>query len=72
MLALAQEIDGDITLHDFRMTEGPTHTNLIFDLVVPRSCPLSDEEVRREMARLAQERDPRYLTVIQVDHPYID
>lgn len=72
MLALAQEIDGDITLHDFRMTEGPTHTNLIFDLVVPRSCPFSDEEVRREMARLAQERDPRYLTVIQVDHPYID
>ena len=59
-----------MTLHDFRMTEGPTHTNLIFDLVVPVGCPLSDEEVRREMARLAREENERYLTVIQVDHLY--
>ena len=30
----------------------------------------SDEEVRRELGRLAKERDPRYITVIQVDHSY--
>ena len=70
MLALAQAIDTRITLHDFRMTEGPTHINLIFDLLVPRDCPLSDEEVRGEMARRAGESDPKYITVIQVDHPY--
>ncbi len=70
MLSLARELDPDMTLHDFRMTEGPSHTNLIFDVVVPRSCSLSDEEVRRELARLARERDPRYMTVVQVDHSY--
>ena len=70
MLALAQAIDTRNTLHDFRMTEGPTHINLIFDLLVPRDCPLSDEEVRGEMARRAGESDPKYITVIQVDHPY--
>ena len=70
MLVLARKIDEGMTLHDFRMTEGPTHTNLIFDLVVPVGCPLSDEEVRREMARLAREENERYLTVIQVDHLY--
>ena len=52
------------------MTEGPTHINLIFDLVVPRDCALSDEEVRKEMGRLAKESDSRYITVIQIDHPY--
>ena len=25
----------DAAIHDFRMVEGPTHTNLIFDVVVP-------------------------------------
>lgn len=72
MLELARQIDPAITLHDFRMTEGPTHTNLIFDLVVPRKCPLSDGEVRQEMARRALERNARYLTVIQIDHPYVE
>lgn len=70
MLLLAKGIDKRITLHDFRMTEGPTHINLIFDLVVPRDCALSDEEVRKEMGRLAKESDSRYITVIQIDHPY--
>lgn len=70
ILALAQSIDPAMTIHDFRMTEGPSHTNLIFDVVVPHSCALSDEEVRRELARLAKEKDPKYITVVQVDHDY--
>lgn len=70
VLELAQSIDPAMTIHDFRMTEGPTHTNLIFDVVVPHGCPLSDEKVRRELGRLAREKDPRYITVIQVDHSY--
>lgn len=70
MLSLAQRLDPAMTIHDFRMTEGPSHTNLIFDVVVPHGCTLSDEEVRRELGRLAREMDPRYITVIQVDHSY--
>ena len=70
MLSLARRLDPAMTIHDFRMTEGPSHTNLIFDVVVPHGCTLSDEEVRRELGRLAKERDPRSITVIQVDHSY--
>lgn len=70
LLSLAQSIDPAMTIHDFRMTEGPSHTNLIFDVVAPHSCTLSDEEIRRELARLARERDPKYITVVQVDHDY--
>lgn len=71
MLTLANTLDARITIHDFRMTEGPTHINLIFDLVVPLDCPLSEEEIRREMARLARERDEKYITVIEIDRPYV-
>lgn len=72
MLSLAQELAPGMTLHDFRMTEGPSHTNLIFDVVAPRTCPLSDEEIRQELGRLARERNPRYITVVQVDHDYTE
>jgi len=70
MLEVVRAIDPDMTLHDFRMTEGPTHTNLIFDVLVPRSCSLSDEEVKKEIARRAKEKCPTYITVVEVDHPY--
>ena len=54
------------------MTEGPTHTNLIFDMVVPRSCKFTDDQVKQEMARMARGKNERYMTVIQVDHSYVD
>ena len=72
MLDLARQIAPGMSIHDFRMTEGPSHTNLIFDVVVPRNCTLSDEEVRQTFSRLAQEKNPRYFTVVQVDHCYTE
>ena len=35
--------------HDFRMVQGETHTNLIFDVVVPYECPMRDEEVIKKL-----------------------
>jgi cation diffusion facilitator family transporter len=70
--ALAQSLDPDLTIHDFRMTAGPHHTNLIFDLVVPFGFRLSDEQVKGEMDRRVRELSPNYYTVIQVDHSFVD
>jgi len=71
MLELAKTIHPDVTIHDFRMVEGPTHINLIFDMVLPHGCTLTDDEARREMARLAGQADPKYIAVVQVDHSYV-
>ena len=38
-------------MHDFRMVTGPSHTNLIFDVVVPYNCPLSPDEVEKNPLR---------------------
>lgn len=69
---LVREIDPDMTIHDFRMTAGPDHQNLIFDVVVPHHCPLSDEEVKEAIAGKAKalEGGPFY-TVVSLDRSYI-
>lgn len=70
--ALVQVIDPDITIHDFRMTDGPCHTNLIFDVAVPHRCPLADKEVSSRVSLAVRTLDPNYYPVLQVDRVYLD
>lgn len=61
-------IDQNMTFHDLRAVSGDTHTNLIFDVVVPKKCKLSDDEIK---ARIDEALDPYYRTVIVFDRAYI-
>ena len=63
-------IDPVMTLHDFRMVPGPTHTNLIFDVAAPFGFRLSDQEIVRQICALVQSLDSRYNAVVHVDHTY--
>lgn len=64
-------IDGSLTLHDFRIVPGPTHTNLIFDIVVPYDCKFSGEEVKRFLsAAISEMDDASYYAVITIDRPF--
>ena len=67
---LVRCIDPVIAIHDFRMVPGPTHTNLIFDVVTPLSFHLSDQEVARQVQALVQSLDSRYVAVVHVEHGY--
>jgi len=69
--ALVKKLDPEITIHDFRMVTGPTHTNLIFDIVVPPRFHLSNSDVIRETERLVSETHPQCFCVITVDTSYI-
>ncbi|WP_294150620.1 cation diffusion facilitator family transporter [uncultured Clostridium sp.] len=68
---LVKEINGDLSIHDFRMVKGPTHTNLIFDVVVPFQLKLSDREVTDEITRRVREKWENYYAVIEIDHSYV-
>ena len=68
---LAAALDPRLTIHDFRITAGPIHTNLIFDVVVPYGFRLTDDQVRGELTQAVKGLSPRYFPVIQVDHSYI-
>ena len=70
--ALAQAVEPEMTIHDFRVVEGPTHTNVIFDAVVPHRCRLSDQEVRERLSRAVTALDSAYQAVIQIDRAYVE
>ena len=69
---ILRELDPDITLHDFRIVAGPTHTNLIFDIQLPPDMKrFSEKEIQEQTQRLVQERlGSRYFTVTHIDYLY--
>ena len=69
--ALVRGIDENISIHDFRMVTGPTHTNVIFDAVVPYSCKMSDREAEEKIKQAVHGLDPRYFAVVQIDKSYV-
>ena len=68
---LVRAIEPQMNIHDFRMTKGPVCTNLIFDVVVPHKCTLSDEEVRQRIERAVRALDSSYYVVLQIDRAYV-
>lgn len=65
--ASVKEIDPAFNIHDFRFVRGETHTNLIFDLVVPFECKLSEDALRTLVEQKVQTLNKTYFTVITID-----
>lgn len=65
------EFEGNVMFHDFRMVKGTTHSNLIFDVVIPHGYPISDEEVRNKIAEAVSAFNSTYFCVIQVDKSFV-
>lgn len=64
-------IDESLMFHDFRIVKGPTHTNLLFDVLVPYNFQTSDKELLSEIQQRVSEINPTYFTVVKIDHTYI-
>ncbi len=64
-------MEGDVKFHDFRMVKGPTHSNLIFDIVVPHGYELSDEQIRTQVSSEVSKFNEKYFCVIQIDKAYV-
>lgn len=66
------EIDPIISMHDFRIVSGPSHTNLIFDIVLPYKYPMSEREVLKLIdAKIMEHYGSEYFTVVQIDHQMV-
>ncbi|MBR3611091.1 MAG: cation transporter [Oscillospiraceae bacterium] len=65
-------IDEKISFHDFRIVSGPTHTNVIFDIVVPYDYKYSDEEIVNIIAEKINLENENCFAVIDVDHDFIE
>ena len=65
--ALLREIDASLSMHDFRVVSGPSHTNLIFDIEAPFECKVSDAEIKQTVAEKLASWEGTYFAVITVD-----
>ncbi len=65
-------IDKKCSIHDFRMIEGKSQINLIFDMVVPVTYKeLQREHLKNELVNKLKEIDPRYECVITIEHSFV-
>lgn len=60
-----------ISIHDFRMVQGPTHTNLIFDAVVPHGFDMTNDEVQEALEKLVLKHWDKCFAVVHVEQSYI-
>lgn len=67
---VVKEIDSELSIHDFRVVEGPTHTNLIFDIVLQHNHKDSHEEIINKINEKLSKIDERFFTVITIDHSF--
>ena len=64
-------MEGVLNMHDLRMVSGPTHTNVIFDIVLDQNCRISEEEIKSEIEKAIHEDYPNFFTVVDFDKNYI-
>lgn len=67
---LLHGVSPKLSYHDFRVVFGPTHDNILFDMVVPTGFVLPDEEIERLLCHSIREIYPRAVPKIRIDHDY--
>ena len=59
-----------LTIHDLRVVPGETHTNLIFDLVVPHGFEMPECRLKSEVQAMAQSKNPKWQCVVTLENSY--
>lgn len=68
VLEIVEKYDKTLSVHDFRMVKGPTHTNVIFDLVVPYGKEYDPERIVKDIKEeIKNEMVGKYYAVIRID-----
>ena len=60
-------LDDSVTLHDFRMVKGESHTNLVFDVVIPYDSKINLQNVHEAMEKEFENDETKYYFVIEID-----
>ena len=68
--AISQEYSHPVSMHDFRIVKGITHTNVLFDISVTNEMTLTNEELCRELSDRIKEINPLYHLVLTIDRDY--
>ena len=67
---IVSDLCSEASVHDFRIVDGPTHTNLIFDVVLPRKSKYSEQDFKNMIDANIKQIDGKYFTVINIDREF--
>ena len=65
-----RQLNPALSLHDLRIVPGKTHTNVLFDLVLPAGYAGDKVELLTQMEQFIKEQDPTYNCIIKVEQSY--
>ncbi len=68
---IVTQINHQYSIHDFRIVNGPTHTNLIFDVLIPADDCIKHKDLKQLIQSKVKEVNSQYFCVIQIDHAFI-
>jgi len=68
---IVKSIDERLSMHDFRVVKGETHTNLIFDVVLPVDYDIKSSELVSLIEKHVQDKNETYFAVVTVDKNYV-
>jgi len=68
---VVSNVDDSLSIHDFRVVKGSTHSNLIFDIVIPHKCRKNDSQILEEITNKMGEKKESLYLVITLDRAYV-
>ena len=66
------KFNAKISLHDFRVVDGPNQTNIIFDAVLPNDLKITEKELRNKLEDIIKELPGNCVGVITIDRQFAD
>jgi cation diffusion facilitator family transporter len=68
---IVRAIDEKLTMHDFRVVKGETHTNLIFDVLIPVDYDMQPSELVKIIEKAVKKENENYFAVVTIDKNYV-
>lgn len=70
---IVKGINPNYSIHDFRIVTGPTHTNLVFDCLLPADDRSSHEDISKKIQEEVNKlQGGPYYCVVKVEHSFVD
>ena len=70
ILTEIHKYNSKITIHDFRVVDGPTQTNVIFDAVMPNDLKVSEKDMRKKLEDIIKGLPGNCVGVITIDRQF--